>query len=165
MDNISQSKATNGSCLTDFRIFWGFLANIFVVIIVTLLSSCLWTKQVYFVLNCGYPVMVRHCAPPQKHLVPHQWTRLKVQHKSLFTACLCLSSAHPWSVPFPFPAWGQTATVGRTKMSGRKQMWAFGIHQPGSCQPATSLSEKKNSYTLSHSEVLLNPYTKTLGGL
>lgn len=49
MDNISQCNATNGSCQTEFRIF--VLASIFVAIIISLLSSCFWTKQSLFILT------------------------------------------------------------------------------------------------------------------
>lgn len=70
------------------------------------LSSCFWTKQNNFHPYCGFLITVRHCVLPQKCTRPHQWTTPEVRHDSLFTACFCLSSAHPWSVPFPPPAMG-----------------------------------------------------------
>lgn len=104
MDNICQSNVTNDSCQTEFRnfIFSQYLCGDHNFPFLLMLLN----KTSTFPPYCGFLIMVRHCVPPQKCMFPHQWTRPEVRHNPLFTACLCLSSAHSWSVPFPPPGWG-----------------------------------------------------------
>lgn len=145
-------------------LFFFFLANIFVLIIISLLSSCFWTKQALFILTVLSVYGQTLCSTSQ---VPASTpvdafggaTRFPLYCLFVFeqrTSLVC-------SIP-TFCVGTKTATVGRTKIlwkSRCEHLETIGLDL------VIQFEWKKliNTSTLIAVEVLLYLYTRTLGEL